>query len=39
MADEIRVIQSYGARREFQEAGIMFRGFVEPPMEDGHAKK
>jgi hypothetical protein len=39
MAYEIRVIQGYGARWEFQQAGIVFRGFVEPPMEDGHAKK
>jgi len=38
-AYEVRVPQGYGARWEFQQSGIAFRGFVEPPMEDGHAKK
>ena len=39
-AFEIRNISGYGARWEYQENGIItFRGFVEPPMEDGHLKK
>jgi hypothetical protein len=39
MAYEVRIGQGYGARWEFHQAGITFRGFVEPPMEDGHLKK
>jgi hypothetical protein len=38
-AYEIRVSQGYGARWEFKKNGIAFRGFVEPMMEDGHAKR
>jgi hypothetical protein len=38
-AFEIRVRQGYGVRWEFHAGGIVFRGFVEPPMEDGHIKK
>lgn len=38
-AYEIRVLSGYGARWEFGEGYMIFRGFVEPPMEDGHAKK
>ena len=38
-AFEIRVQQGYGARWEFKDDQIDFRGFLEPPMEDGHKKK
>jgi hypothetical protein len=38
-AYEIRVPQGYGARWEFKQGGIAFRGFVEPMMEGGHEKR
>ena len=38
-AYEVRERVGYGARWEFKESGIAFRGFVEPVMKDGHEKR
>ena len=39
-AYEVRNKLGYGARWEFKkDAPIFFRGFVEPPMENGHEMK
>ena len=39
-AYEIRCFPGYGARWEFKSNGeIFFRGFLEPFIENGHAKK
>lgn len=38
-AYEVRLRQGYGARWEFKDGGISFRGFLEPAMKDGHEKK
>ena len=36
---EARVPEGYGARWALTADGARFRGFLEPPMEDGHAKR
>lgn len=38
-AYEVRVKQGYGARWEFKDGGVVFRGFLEPGMKNGHEKK
>ena len=38
-AYEVRERIGYGVRWEFKKEGIMFRGFVEPVMKDGHEKR
>jgi hypothetical protein len=37
VAYEVRNAQGYGARWTIQDNIVLFRGFVEPMMEDGHA--
>ena len=39
MQIEARVPEGYGARWALTADGARFRGFLEPPMEDGHAKR
>jgi hypothetical protein len=38
LAFEIRAVSLYGVRWEVKAGNVIFRGFLEPPMPDGHEK-